>query len=91
MPTPPKVGDAIGLVGRVEIQRQADAKQAGYTQRHVRVAREIKIQLKRIGEGTDPSGGHADRASHAHRPEGLIRPRSDCICNEDLFSQAHRE
>ncbi|KAG0744769.1 hypothetical protein G6F24_016019 [Rhizopus arrhizus] len=38
VPARPEIDDAAGLVGRVEVQRVADAEHLGQAQRHVRVA-----------------------------------------------------
>ena len=42
----------------MEVEREADAEQAGGTEGHVGVAGEIEVELERIGDRADPGFGH---------------------------------
>src|ERR1022692_1130684 len=55
MPATPVLCDVSGLERRVEVQRNIDPEQARRPNGHVRVAREIKVQLKCITEHASPS------------------------------------
>ena len=91
MPAAPKIRDAFGFVGRVEIQRKANAEEAGDADRHVGISREVEIELEGIGESADPCGYQADGVSRARGPKTLVGPRRDGVSNEDFFGQAHGE
>ena len=48
VPTPPKVGWILGLIGRIEVEGQVEAHQHSHTYGNVGVAREVGIHLQRI-------------------------------------------
>ena len=48
VPPPPELGDRRRLVGCVEVLREAEAQQQGDADGHVRIAREVAVDLQRI-------------------------------------------
>src|SRR3989475_10756912 len=74
VPACPEVDDAAGLVGRVEVQRETDAEHARQAQRHVRIAREVEVQLQRVAEAGAPGGPELQLAG---RGESRVRIRSE--------------
>ena len=53
MPAPPKINNAGGSVGGIEIAGQADVEQQRQADGHVGIARKITIQLHRKYYGSD--------------------------------------
>ena len=49
MPPPPELGDRRRLVGGVEVLGEMESQQQGNADGHVRVAREVAVDLQRIG------------------------------------------
>ena len=45
MPTTPKLGNRSRLVGRVEVYIKAESQQQSDTDRHIRITREVTINL----------------------------------------------
>ena len=72
MPASPELDDVDGLVRRMKVERQRNAKQARQPDRHVGITREIKIELEGIGQRTAPGlqCGQRDtrRSRIKHRP-----------------------
>ena len=54
VPAPPEVGDVLRLEGRVEVLREAEPEQPGEADRHVRVAREVEVELQRVADRRRP-------------------------------------
>ena len=54
VPAPPEVLRVKRLVGACKIEGQPDVEHRGRAERHVRVAREIEVNLKSIAEGRHP-------------------------------------
>jgi len=48
------IRDARGLVGRIKVEREANGKDAGEPERHVGVAREVKIKLHGVDDQSSP-------------------------------------
>ena len=47
MPTTPKLGNRSRLIGRVEVYIKAESQQQSDTDRHIRITREVTINLYR--------------------------------------------
>ena len=60
MPAPPEIGHAVRNIGVIEVLHEPEAEHASETARHVGIAREVEIDLKRITEYSDP------RCKYAH-------------------------
>jgi hypothetical protein len=56
VPTLPIGNDAGGFVRRVEVQRQAQVEHQAQPHRHVRIAREVEVELHRIAQRGVPCG-----------------------------------
>ena len=54
VPALPVVDDALGLVRRVEVQREAQVEHARQPDRHVGVAGKVEVELQRIGQRDAP-------------------------------------
>ena len=54
VPAPPEIGDVQRLVGRVEVDGQADVEHERRGQGHVGVGGEIEIDLEGIGQARHP-------------------------------------
>ena len=62
MPAPPEFGDRRRQIGRVEVLRQYEPEHETETDRHVGVAAEIEVDLKRVGGHAVPRIERGDRA-----------------------------
>ncbi len=84
MPPPPELGERTRRIGTIEILGQPESEEPAQADRHVRIAREVEVDLKRItekseggdggpklvrGQREDRVGGHAERVRH----EQLLR------------------
>ena len=87
MPSTPEVGDRLGAVGRVEVAQELEAEHQSEADRHVGVAREIEIDLKGVGDDSDPGnvphrsvcGEHSVGDRSAKKSFRLsANPRMDC-------------
>src|SRR5205823_6075836 len=87
VPAPPEIDNGGRLVGRVEIQRKKDAEHQRYADRHVGIAREIEIELERVGQRADPGliEGRCVRA------EGRRYQRLNAVGEAGLLEQADRK
>ena len=87
VPAPPEIDDRGRLVGRVEVQRQEDAKHQRDPDRHVGIAGKIEIKLERIGQRADP--GLIE--GRCIRPERDRDQRLDAVGKAGLLEQADRK
>src|ERR1700745_1550343 len=60
VPSSPKIDNRTRLVGRTEVDRQADAKYQSQSSGHVGITRKIEGNLERISKRCDPSPKTAD-------------------------------
>ena len=83
VPAAPEVDDRGGFVGRIEIDRQDNAKHVGQAIGHVGIGRKIEIQLEGVGQRPGPGFEHAqvlvmlvehgaDKARHAIGKDDLL-------------------
>src|SRR5271170_2526412 len=86
MPSPPKLSDAQRAVGKVEILREMEAEHFAETDRHVSIAREVKINLQCIRERADPgrSGAQFIRLQREHP----VRDAAHAVRNDHLLAEA---
>ena len=75
VPAPPELDDVLRLVGRVEVERQLHAEHARQTDRHVGVAREVEVELERVGERAAPRGQQIRCAGVEKKRRRVRRPR----------------
>ncbi|GBF26093.1 hypothetical protein MnTg02_01129 [bacterium MnTg02] len=73
MPASPELGDGTGSIRIVEILREAETEDPAEPDGHVRIGREIEIELQRISDYTEP-GDLGAEPSH--------RDRVDLICHQ---------
>ena len=95
VPAPPEVGDALGLVGRVEILQELKTEHPSQADGHVGVTGEIEVNLERVGQCAEPGVRRGQRlganAASATRPSGLAsniflaKPRTKRMTPEPNF------
>ena len=88
VPAVPEVADVGRPVRRVEIDRHFYVEQACRAERHVGVAREIEIDLHRVGQHRQPRGR---RTQCRRRPEAGVGDRRERIRDKHLFHETDRE
>ncbi|MNI99740.1 hypothetical protein D3C73_1589000 [compost metagenome] len=54
MPAAPKVGDALSRIWLIEVFVEPKAEHHAKSDRHIGIAAEIKINLERKGDNTEP-------------------------------------
>src|SRR5947209_14817663 len=59
VPAPPELGDRKLRIGNSEVAREAHADRDRKSDRHVRVAHEVEIDLQRVSADTEPRLGKA--------------------------------
>src|SRR5215469_6321479 len=91
MPAPPEIGDRCRLVWRSEIDGQADAEQQGEPYRHVRISREVEIDLQRVSEDRKPGPLRADAAAGVDMGEHRIDELGKIVGNRNLLEQTGHE
>ena len=62
MPAPPELSDTPGNVGIIKVFIKMKTKYPAQTNGHIRIAREIKENLKRVGKGSQPSHAYGKLA-----------------------------
>ena len=50
MPSSPELLWTLALIGRVEVHRQVETHQHRYADSYIRIAREVRIDLQRVGK-----------------------------------------
>ena len=88
VPAPPEVRNGGSYVGVPEVLRRLKAKHAAQADGHVAVAREIKVDLNRIGRSPQP--GHAD-VQRAAQGKGAVHNGGHGARNQHLLAKAHDE
>ena len=91
VPTAPELDDAPRLVGRVEVFREPDAEAPRGADRHVRVAREIEVELGRVGQCASPGGEQVNCLPGCGSVEGGRDERRDAIGEERLLRKPDAE
>ena len=84
MPAPPKLGDAFGNIGIVEIPGESEAEDPSQPHRHIAVTGKVKVDMQGKGDGIEPVKQHTFLPgvpeNAAQLPKG--------IGDEHLFAQA---
>ena len=75
MPTTPEFRRALCLVGAVEVLRQAESHEEGDADSDVRIAREVGIDLQRVGE-------KRNQVFYAREEERRIKNAVNKVCRE---------
>ena len=89
MPAPPELGDRAGRVGIVEVLEEIDAEELGQPDGHVRISREIEVDLQRVAG--DPQPGQAEvQLAAGQGKDGIGRDR-DGVGHEHLLGQPDDE
>ena len=89
MPAPPEIGDRSGRVGIVEVLEEIDAEELGQPDGHVRISREIKVDLQRVADDPQPGQAEVELAA-GKREDGIGRDR-DRVGHEHLLGQPDDE
>ncbi len=87
MPAPPEVSDALGLVRRIEILQELEAEHPSQSDGHVRIAREIKVNLECVGNRAEPGIRRGKRLGI----ERGVRNPAHRIGQQDLLGKAEDE
>ena len=90
VPAPPEFDDGERGIGRVEVGRQAHAKQAREPDRHVAIAGKIEIELDAVTERALPCEREANLADARGR-EGRLDEGRDIVGDDDLLDEADGE
>ena len=102
MPVSPDLSNTGRLVRAVEINRQPNIEKQRSTYRHIRIAAEIKIQLKGIGIGSYPGLPKAkslpegelerfQRAIHSHSSQlAVLRSENQLAMSESVTAGVAR-
>ena len=91
MPAAPEINDVDGLVRGIEIDRQLDAEHKAQANGHVAVAREIKIDLKGVGQRGHPGVQHVHKIPVRNRVEHWICKHAQVIRQRGLLEQPYRK
>ncbi len=86
VPTRPELHDAGRFVRRSEVDRQANAEQQRQSDRHVRIAGEIEVDLKCIGERAAPTIDETGSRAATLAEHGVGK-RRDAVRDDDFFEQ----
>jgi len=89
MPAAPEVGHAQRGIRAIEVFREAESHHASQADRHVRIAREIEIQLK--GVGNDAAPCEERREFVGRKAEDAVGENAKRIGEQQLLRQAERE
>src|SRR5438876_1131784 len=87
MPAAPELPDRLRDVGIVEVLEHPKSEHAHHADSHVRVAGEIKIDLQRVADETQP--GNARIELGGRDGENLIGHTSQSIGDEYFLAQAN--
>ena len=89
MPSSPEFTDTGRNIRIIKILMEMKSKHHSESQRHITVAAEIKIDLQHIGNCAQPSTRTGD--SGCCRTKEIIRHKSHCIGDKNLFAQTCNE
>ena len=87
VPAAPKFGDALGAVRRIKISWEFETEHSAKTDCHVGIAAEVEVDLKSVGQGTDP-GINGVRVGRIENGVGHLPTR---VGEEDFFREAENE
>ena len=83
MPTTPVFGDVFGYVGMVKVFGEGKAKHMAQTYRHIRISREIEINLQSIEQNSAPA---AQNGGTCGRSKKIFRCQRTGVCKYNLFT-----
>ena len=89
MPPAPKVGEARRQVWSIKVLRKAKAEHPGESDRHVRVAGKVVIDLCGVGDDSKP--GELGRERLSLEGKDLIGGVPNHVSDEHLFGESNRE
>ena len=85
MPPPPEIRDGPGHIRVVEIFGKMEAEHPAQADGHIGIAGEIKIDLQRIGDGTQPGGCHGKPRQEV---EAVVGDLGHVVGKQELLAQA---
>ena len=91
MPAAVIIDDAVGLERREEIDRQFKAEHSGEAKSHVRIAGKIEIELRHIGQRTDPRLHRVNFSTHMRRAENDIDGGGQIVGDDHFLEHADRD
>ena len=89
MPAAPELGNACRTIRRVKVLRKTKAHHAGKANGHIGITRKIKVNLKSIGNNSNPSFIKTQCLEVAAHIEVCLLCKN--ICNEHFFGQTQTE
>ena len=89
MPAPPEICDRAGNIRIVEVFREGEAEHPAKTNRHVRIAGKIKVDLEGIGKSAQPCRQRGQRSWRNRRR--LLPQLSDAVGQQHFFDNAAQE
>ena len=88
VPSAPEVDDAPRLIRRIEVHGEFQIEHKPQTDRHLTVAGKIKVELKGIGERSNP---RLKKRNCVRMRKDIRHPWRKAIRNHHLFEQPHDE
>lgn len=89
VPAAPEVGNGIAAVGMVEVFIEMEAHAAPHAYRHIAVAGEVEVDLKRERNDAEPRAGGGKMVDIAC--EQLVADFRELVGNNHLFAQANEK
>ena len=87
MPSSPELGRALRNEGVVEVLEEVEAEDFSKSDSHIRVAREVEVDIKGNGNSIDPVHKHGLFLSRVHDLAEVIHR----VCDEDLLCKTDNE
>lgn len=89
MPSPPKIGDALRAIRRIEVLLESEAEHEAEANRHVGIPAKVEVDLKSKSDDAKPSGEHGQRIRR--RARYGVPEQSNVIGKQDFFRQPDNE
>ena len=87
MPALPEVRNANRAVRAVEVAREMEPEHKSKTNRHIRIRREVKVNLEHVGKRAPPAVDDARSIGC----KNAVCDDAHLVCKEDLFGKAKAE
>ena len=87
MPALPEVRNADRAIRAVEVAREMEPEHKAKTNRHIRIRREVKVNLEHVGKRAPPTIDDARSISR----KNAVCDNAHLVCKEDFFGKAKAE
>src|SRR6266436_1674724 len=91
MPVQPKIDDARSPKGRVEVLRQPNPEEPGQPERHVRIARKLKIDLQCEPDCRHPCSQDGSTTARGRVLVDWRNKERDVVGKDDLLEQTKNQ